>query len=346
MNVKGKKADAEKRLREFLTAEDRGLPIQTEKITTAEWLSRWMSEVVIPNRKVRTVERYEGIIKNHIVPVVGHVPISRLGPTHIKKVHSNLAEKGLSASTVECCHWVMSAALTYALRMEVVYRNPVQAVEPPKVVKKEVQPPLMQTVNKILCLSREDRSDMYPALWLATYTGMRRGEVLGLHWSNVELNSGQLHVSQALVRTNRLGLILDTPKSPASRRVIDIDDETVNVLCDHKVAQMESRLMLTGSYKDNDLVFANDIGGLPNPMRLTRALGRYAERAGAGNMHLHDLRHFHASVLLQSGMNIVLVSKRLGHSSVSMTLDIYGHLLPGWQKEAATAFAKAMSAAK
>ena len=213
--------------------------------------------MVIPNRKVRTEERYQGIIKNHIVPVVGHIPISKLGPTHVKNVHSNLAEEGLSASTVECCHWVMSAALTYALRMEVVYRNPVQAVEPPKVVKKEVQPPSMRTVNKILSLAREDRSDMYPDLWLATYTGMRRGELLGLHWSNIELNSGQLHVNQALVRTNKLGLVLDTPKSPASRRVVDIDDETVDVLRQHKVAQMENRLMLGGVYDDNNLVFAN-----------------------------------------------------------------------------------------
>ncbi len=140
------------------------------------------------------------------------------------------------------------------------------------------------------------------------------------------------------------GLILEPPKSKASRRVIDLDSGTMEVLRNHKVKQMEHRLTLQGAYEDNDLVFPNDFGRPLNPMALTRALTGAVKRVRADDtkIKLHSLRHFHASVLLQSGQNPVLVSKRLGHSTVSMTLDVYGHLMPGWQREAAEVFAKAM----
>lgn len=136
---------------------------------------------------------------------------------------------------------------------------------------------------------------------------------------------------------------MEPPKSKASRRVIDLDDGTMEVLRLHRVRQMEHRLVLARSYADNDLVFPDEFGKFLNPMALTRTLNHAGRRVGAQHIKLHDLRHFHASVLLQSGQNPVLVSKRLGHSTVSMTLDIYGHLLPGWQREAAEVFAKAMS---
>ncbi len=121
------------------------------------------------------------------------------------------------------------------------------------------------------------------------------------------------------------------------------DDGTMQIMREHKVRQMELRLILGRTYADDDLVFPDKFGNFLNPMALTRTLDRNGRRVSAGHVKLHDLRHFHASVLLQSGQNPVLVSKRLGHSTVSMTLDIYGHLLPGWQREAAKAFAKAMS---
>lgn len=344
-NVKGLKKDAEQRLRELLTSLDNGLTIATEKITVAQWFNRWMGEVVLPDRKTRTAERYQGIIRNHITPIIGHLQIDRLRPADVKAVHTSLTEKGLANSTIECCHWVMSSALSYAFEMEVVSRNPVRVVKPPKVDKKEIRPPSVSTVNQILDNAMKDEHDLAPALWLTTYTGIRRGECLGLTWSNTDLKVGQISITEALVRTQGKGLILESPKTNASRRVIDLDDETVEVLRKHKVNQMQQRLKLGTTYEDQDRVFPNALGGFSNPMRMTRTLEKYAVQAGAADMRLHDLRHFHASVLLQSGTNIVLVSKRLGHSSVSMTLDIYGHLLPGWQKEAAVNFAKAMKAA-
>jgi integrase len=329
-----------------LSAEPVKLLLSQVKYTVAQWFDRWMKEIITPNRKTRTGERYEGIIRNHINPVIGHIQLDKLRPADIKEVHTELLDKELSPSSIECCHWVMSSAMTYALRMEAVYRNPVQAVEPPKVDKTEIQPPPVEVVNEILRRAGDDENDMFPALWLTTYTGIRRGECLGLTWSNTDLKVGQISITQGLVRSKAKGLILESPKSKSGRRVIDLDEETVEVLRLYRANQAEHRLRLGGVYQDRDLVFANELGDFVNPMKMTRALDKYARLEGAPDMRVHDLRHFHASVLLQSGMNIVLVSKRLGHSSVSMTLNEYGHLLPGWQKEAAQAFAQAMKKAQ
>ncbi len=226
--------------------------------------------------------------------------------------------------------------------MELIYRNPAQLVDPPRVEKPEARPPDLNTVNRLLDRAAADDDIMYPALRLIAYTGMRRGECLGLHWQQVDFSRRELTVVASLVRSAEKGLILEPPKSKASRRVIDLDDGTLEILRQHKVRQMGHRLSIGQAYDDHNLVFPNELGQFLNPMALTRTLQRTAKVVGAGHVKLHDLRHFHASVLLQNGQNPVLVSKRLGHSTVSMTLDIYGHLLPGWQREAADAFARLM----
>ena len=200
----------------------------------------------------------------------------------------------------------------------------------------------MGTVKALLTTSEAEGDRLFPAGRLIAYSGVRRGECLGLPWQNVDFARQRITIVQALVRSAEQGLTLEPPKSRASRRVIDLDNDTMEALHRHKVNQMEHRLILGRTYEDRDLVFPNDFGQLLNPMALTRALNRAVKRVGADNVKLHDLRHFHASVLLQSGQNPVLVSKRLGHSTVSMTLDVYGHLMPGWQREAAEVFAKAM----
>jgi integrase len=343
VNVKGKKADAERQLRELLGSLDRGIPINIEKVTVGDWVDGWLKEHVIPNRRQRTAERYRDIVRKHIKPYIGHVQLSRLTPTDIKSLESEWGNRGMSATGVTYAHRILSAALKYAVKMEVLYRNPVQVVDPPRVEKREVQPPDVGTVNGILTALEKEGDRFFPALRLIAYSGIRRGECLGLHWQQVDFTRQEITIVKSLVRSADKGLILEPPKSRASRRVIDLDGGTMEVLREHKVRQMEHRLLLGQNYADHDLVFPDEFGRPLNPMALTRALNRATKRVGTDGIKLHDLRHFHASLLLQSGQNPVLVSKRLGHSAVSMTLDIYGHLMPGWQKEAAEVFAKAMS---
>ena len=342
VNVKGKKADAEKKLRELLSAYDRGIPISIEKITVVQWLDRWFNEHVLPHTRQRTQERYRGIIRMHLVPNIGNLPRNKLGPAHIKALEAKLLDDGMAAKGVELVHGVVSGALKYAVDMEVLERNAAQSVTSPKVKRREVEPPTVEKVSKVLELAKSEDHPLFPAIRLIAYTAIRRGECLGLCWNYVDLDAGTITIVQSLVRSIDKGLILEPPKRDSSRRVIDIDKGTVGVLRQHRVKQMEHRLVLGKSYQDNDFVFPDEFGNRKDPMALTRGIQSLSKRAGVATIKPHDLRHFHASVLLQSGQSPVIVSKRLGHSSVSMTLDIYSHLLPGWQKEAADAFAKAM----
>ena len=159
---------------------------------------------------------------------------------------------------------------------------------------------------------------------------------------DLDLENGTASIIQTVSRSVHKGIIVEPTKSAAGRRVLDIDDKTVNILRAHIGRQLLWKAELDDSYQDNGLLFPGPLGKPLNPMKLTRAFQKLAQKQGITDARLHNLRHFHASVMLQNGASLLLVSKRLGHASVSTTGDIYGHLLPGWQKEAANNFAKAM----
>jgi integrase len=238
-------------------------------------------------------------------------------------------------------HNTLSGALKYALRMEVVWRNVAQAVTPPKVVRKEVEPPEVTTVRHILEMARQIEHPLFPCLHLIAYTGVRRREALGLRWQDVNLEVGTISIVQTLGRSLQ-GLIFQPPKTNAGCRVIDLDDDTIAVLRAHQGQQLLLKAGLNGAYHEQGLVFTDPLGDPINPMAVTPAFQSLAKKAGLQGVNIHTLRHFHASVTLQAGQSMVTVSKRLGHASTSITADIYAHCLPGRHKEAANAFAKAM----
>ena len=342
LSLKGKRADAERKLRELLTGLDRGIPVNSEKGTVAQWLARWHAEYVIPTTRLTTRERYERIIKNHIVPHLGHIQLTKLSPPDIRAMEASLIQGGMAPKGVSLVHTVLSSSLKYGLRMEVLFRNAAQAVSPPKVIRKEVDPPDIAEVRAILSRAKEEGHPLYPALHLIAYTGNRRGEALGLRWQDMDLDSGTISIVQSLSRSATEGLIFQPPKTNSARRTVDLDEMTIAILREHRGQQLLHKMQLEGAYQDNDLVFADPLGGPLNPMALTRALQSLARKEGVRHIRVHDLRHFHASILLQQHQSPVVVSKRLGHANVSITMDIYSHLLPGWQKEAADLFASAM----
>ena len=193
-----------------------------------------------------------------------------------------------------------------------------------------------------LDLARTEGHPLYPAIHLIAYTGMRRGEALALTWGKVDLGAGRLIIDATLGRTLDKGLVVEPPKTESGRRVVDLDAATIEVLSCHWDIQQQTKKLMREAYAPNNMVFAGPEGEWLNPMSLTRAVKRLGARVGAENLTVRSLRHFHASVTLQSGQSVVIVSKRLGHASVSIAEDIYAHSLPGWQKQAAEAFAKAM----
>lgn len=226
--------------------------------------------------------------------------------------------------------------------MEFVYRDPASLVPPPSVERREVPPPDIAAVSTALELAQDKRHALYACIHLIAYTGLRRGEALGLMWPNVDLDRGYLIVEGSLVRSRERGLILESPKTERGRRRVDLDDGTIQVLAEHRAEQQHAITILGDVYADESRVSAGADGGWVNPMQLTRAVKHVGTPVGQAEMTVRSLRHFHASVALQTGQNITVVSKRLGHSSVSITSDIYAHSLSGWQKETDEAFTEEM----
>ena len=317
------------------------MDLPDDRLLVRDWFDRWMREVIAPQRRQRTKERYQAVIDQYIIPAVGHIRLAKLSPSHIQALESELLTR-MSPSSVQLVHAVLSGALKHAMRMELVSRNPVSLVSRPAVERREAPSPDIPAVRAALELARQERHHLYACIHLVAYTGLRRGEALGLLWPNIDLDGGYLTVQGSLVRSGELGLILEPPKTESGRRRVDLDRDTAQVLAEHRAQQQKHIAGLRSAYSDQGRVFADAVGGWLNPMQLTRAVKQLGNRVGQPEMTVRSLRHFHASVTLQMGENIVVVSKRLGHSNVSITSDIYAHSLPGWQKGTAEAFADAM----
>ncbi len=342
VTVRGAKALAQRKLRELLTSLDKGIALPAEKILLRDWLDRWMQERIIPHRRQNTKERYQGIIRLHIAPMLGHIELTKLAPAHVQALESQLSRQGMTPKGVSLVHTVLSGAMKHALRMELIYRNPVSLVSPPPEKKRETAPPEITAVRRVLELAYQEQNHLAACIHLIAYTGLRRGEALGLNWDNVDVDAGYVWITASLVKSRELGLILELPKTDSGRRRVDLDAGTIDVLRKHRVWQDGVKAMMREAYQDRGRVFTGAYGEWINPAQLTRVVQSLGQRVGYSGLTVRSLRHFHASVVLQSGQNIVVVSKRLGHSSVSITSDIYAHALPGWQKQAADAFAKAM----
>ena len=339
--IRGTKAEAQRKVREMLTALDQGRNPVPADVSLRHWLDRWMAEEIHPpKRRQRTLETYRNVIDRHIVPYLGNLKLAKVKPAHIQELENRLSNH-LSPKMVNQVHIVLSGAFKYAFKMELVHRNPVSAVSPPPVSSPEVPPPDIPAIRAVLDLARSDDNVLYPAMHLVAYTGMRRGEVMGLVWDHVDLERGTLRIEISLVQT-RTGAIQEPPKTNAGRRIVDLDSGTIEVLVEHRRRQEEMREQMAEMFRDRGWVFADELGNPISPKRLYDTVKRYGQRAGHPDTTVRSLRHFHASLMLEGGENPVLVSKRLGHSKVSTTLNIYAHVSPGRQRRAAEAFAEAM----
>ena len=342
--VKGKKSDAERRLRELLSTHERGLPVESSKVTVAEFLARWYRDYVVPKTGPRTQMTYESIIRVHLVPHLGTIKLKKVQPSDIQSLGAALLNKGKAARTVLHVQAVLSEALKYAIRWGLLWRNPSDAVDPVRALRKEVQVPDAEAVLGALETARATHHGA--SIHFVAYTACRRGEGLGLRWQDCDLDRGIVSIVQTVQWVSGQGTIIQPPKNATSRRAISLDPGTVAVLRAHRADQAEHKLSLGGVYQDLGLVFPGPLGKPLDPAALTHAWERIAKKAGIPGVRVHDLRHFHATLLLQMGIHPKVVQERLGHSTISVTLDTYSHVVPGLQEKAALAFAEAMDEGK
>ena len=342
------RAEAEKLLAELVKRVHDGDYRSPDKITVGDYLlHRWL-----PAKKTRlkptTAGVYERNIRLHINPNIGQIPLQKLQPEDLDELYAKLLsdgkrngkDGGLSARSVRAVHTTIQSALSDAVRKGTVVRNVADLADPPAAGRSE-QAMNVWTGDELRCfLEAISGHDLYPLYLLAATTGMRRGELAGLTWRNVDLDAARLTVNQQILSVG-YNLIESSLKSATSRRTIDLDPLTVTEMRRHRRSQLEQR-MATGRRSGDGYVFAKPDGSPIHPDYISQTFRRAVAKLDVPRIRLHDLRHTHASILLQQGVNAKVVSERLGHSSVAFTMTVYQHVMPGMQAQAASTFSIAV----
>lgn len=344
--VHGKKDAAEREMARLIHTLSTGEYVEPSRMTVGDYLKRWLADYAKPNVSSRTYDGYYDIIHGHIIPAIGHHALAKLKPLQIQAHYTAALESGrkdksggLSAQTVLHHHRVLREALQQAIRWKLLVWNPADAVEPPRAVRVEMSALDENETATLLAAAAE--TEMYLPVLLAVSTGLRRGELLGLRWADVELDAGRLSVRRSLEQT-RSGLNFKQPKTKKSSRTITLPTVTVEALRRHRVAQAKNRLQLGPAYKDGDLVCCNSDGAPWKPDSFTRAFIQLVRSNNMAHIRLHDLRHSHATQLIKQGVHVKVVSERLGHAGIAITLDTYSHVLPSMQETAAKSFDDAL----
>jgi len=331
---------AEKVLRERLVAIEKGEYVGKKKLTVGVYLQSWLETYATTNCSAKTVQGYRQSINCYTEPIAG-ITLQKLDATHIQPIYAGMIKRGLSNRTVDALHKALNIALNTAVKQGTLKRNILDSVIAPKVVKKEIEVWDAETRAKAMTVLRESQyGDFYQ---LGLMTGMRRGELAGLKWANVNLANQQLQVVNTLQRITGQGLLNGQPKTERSRRSIALSPDTVALLHEIRGRQITQQLEVSDAWTDSGYVFT-DASGMPvDPNLATRAFKKVVATAGLPKLTIHGLRHTHATILMEQGVNPKVVSERLGHASPATTMDIYSHVLPDMQEKAALAIDAALA---
>lgn len=338
-SVTGPKREAEKLMNEMLYQLQTGTYIDPSNLTVGEYLHRWLNTHCKTNLAPKTYHSYQCEIRNHIMPELGMFSLDQLTPIHLQEYYSKKltsgrkdGQGGLSARSVHYHHRILRTAFKHATQLQLIARNPADSVVPPRFRSKE-----MYVLNKEQALAFleaiKDHRD-YNLILTAVYTGLRRGELLGLRWADIDLKKNTLNVRQQLQYISGQGIMFKSPKTEKSRRQIPLMPIVAITLRKLKKEQAQEKLIHGISYEDNDLVFCLENGHPLDPNVLGRRFRKLVDKHGHPELRFHDLRHTCATLLLAAGVDAKKVQDIMGHESISTTLDIYGHVLPTMQKEA------------
>lgn len=307
-----------------------GLNWTGSKISVGDYLNQWLQDIE-GSIKPKTVRQYEGIVRNHLKPYLGKIRLQELQPYQIQQTYSKLKDQGHSQRNIQLVHGVIRRALGMAERQGLIGRNPVKAVLPPKVVAKEMK---FLTDNQARQLLISAQGDRYETLYhLAITTGLRQGELIGLKWIDVDWAANTINVRRQLQPKRGGGYSFEEPKTKAGKRIVQLGEGSMRLLAKHRKSQDVERL--SEGWQDHGMIFPSRVGTPTGQRNLYRYFKRLLQKAGLPDIRFHDLRHTAATLMLMNGIPLIVVSRRLGHSKPSVTLDIYGHYLPGMQEQAA-----------
>ena len=318
------RAEVRAKLKEARDRIDGGAPPRDSTRTVGDWLAHWRSTTLAASdRKPSTRELYANLSRKHLEPApFGAITLDQLRPTDIEALVLALQDKKLSDSTIRSTYTVARAGLDGAVRDGLLARNPAEAVKRPGLKRKEARHLEADEVRRLLATLAGHRYHL--ALILIAFSGLRRGEALALRWSDLDLDAGMLKVAGTLGRVNR-SLSISEPKTAKSRRVVPLSGDVVALLRKHRTEQKRQRLAAANQWTDTGLVFTTELGTPVEPRNLLRVAQSAAAKAGLADVDIHILRHSTATAMMNDGVPLKTVADLLGHSSISITGDIYGH---------------------
>ena len=325
------RAEVHEKVTTLVRQAQQGVVAPNTRLTVEQYLTSWLEEVARRTVRPRTYQNYELMVRRHIVPTLGQVRLNRLAAADVRRLLNGAADRDYSPSTVRHIHAVLRVALEQAVRDDLLPRNVARLVQGPK---KRTAPVVPLDVDEARRLLDEARGDRLYALWaVAIGVGLRKGEALGLGWHAVDLDASLLRVERTLQRIGG-SLRLDEPKTERSKRPVRLPAVCVAALRTHADRQAEERAAAR-YWVDTGLVFTTQLGTAIDPRNVNRWLAELCDRAGVRSIRPHDLRHTCASLLLAQGVPARVVMDILGHSQIAVTMDIYSHVLPAMQDDAA-----------
>lgn len=334
--VRGTKKEAQAELTNMLHNLSRGQVISPSRMTLGEWLDEWMKSAIQPHKRLRTYETYRSVVDRHLKPVLGQYRLCDLRASHLQAYYQS--EK-VAPATLQQHHTILHSALKAAMMQDLIPRNAASLVIG-KPRRRDGHENILQNcwepedARKFLNTAKEDSPQAAALYSLALDSGARKAELCGLKWSEVDVERQSISIVRQLVKVRNEPLF-GPPKNGKSRTVL-LDEKTIEVLRKQKAAQAAQKLLLGTAYKDHGLVFARDFG---QPLTLNnigqREFARLIKAAGVKPITFHGLRHTCATLALKEGVPVKVVSERLGHKRIEITLNVYAHALPSMQQEAA-----------
>ncbi len=323
-----KKQDAIKKKNEALRELEQGTLATGGRRKLGEYMQDWLENIHKSKLRIGTYVNYKKKV-GYIVDGLGDVWLQKLTPEHVQAFLQKKLEDGLSSKTVHEIHGVLRVALKKAVRLGIVPRNVCDVVDPPVIVSREAVPLSVEQARTLVKHVRGHRLEVLLAM--AVVTGMRRGELLALRWSDIDFDRRRLLVMHSVDYIAKYGYVEGKPKTAAGKRWISFPAFLLDLLKDHQAQQGRLRESAE-KWEERDLVFSNLRGGYLHPNHMGKEFRKLLKDAGLPAIHFHDLRHSAATILLCMGVNVKVIQELLGHSDISVTLGVYGHLLPSMQQ--------------
>jgi integrase len=328
VTVKGTRKDAERELTRLLGTANNGTFVEANQSTIGEHVRNWLDGA--HGLSGKTVERYRELAERQIIPHVGTIPIQKLKPMHVQQWHNALLARGgkdgaaLGPRTVGHSHRLLHRILAHAVKAEIVSRNVASVIPPPKVAETEIEILKADQIGPVTAALAGHW--LQPIAILALATGARRGEILALTWGAIDLDKASVKIERSLEQT-KAGLKFKAPKTRTSKRVVSLPPTAVEALREHRRRQLEARLALGQGRPDSDtLVFSNIEGNPIPPVNFSRDWARFVKARKLPTVSFHALRHTHVSALIARGVDVLTISRRIGHANAAITLRVYGHM--------------------